>query len=329
MVHGERTSGQFPYQFSEFPSGKRISADAAIFYQRMNASIAERTALYLGYYQNHIDESRTRIMQAAEGLQGRALIVGLGVGIDIPLEQITTQFDEVTILDLDEHATRKRLASLPENLQEKCHLVIDDLTGITGDYTAAIMAAATHADRLPDFLEEAESISRAASPQPYQTPGQYDFITSSLITTQLVSQLHDYTEKNAKERYGISGLPATDLTFPYLLALTHLTTRAQSAYLRFLLQSCKPDGKIYYSDTVSQILLARDPQTQSVSRTSDHLVMVAEPEQFNQEMLLLFDTQPLGNWVWYQKPPSQAVLFPTQGAAFSVEALTISPKKSA
>jgi hypothetical protein len=80
-------------------------------------------------YRAHFTKTRDRIIEAASGLTGRALILGTGGAHDIPLRELAERF-ELDLADIDLEATARAVRELPPPLQSKCHLIHMDLTKI-------------------------------------------------------------------------------------------------------------------------------------------------------------------------------------------------------
>lgn len=312
------------YTLEMFPSRRRPSDTVLTFYAALNSRLRDRKQRYLPYWQEHIDSSRRMILNTAQGFRGNALIVGLGNATDIPLAELVTQFDSITVVDMDLSSVHNVLITLPEQLQRKFHVIIDDLTGILAAYDERIADPAS-AGNLTVFLKVATEALKDAKPRPFTLGQKYSLVISSLVSTQLASTIDSFTRACIRFSFGVEVPESATDARPYFEQLTRLSRDLTSDHLDFLAASALPIGRVYLSDTVSELILERQPGTQTINPVSQPMPIV-DSGSFMSNLKRHFNVLKHENWVWYREPPEYAVNVPTRGSAFSVEALSLIKK---
>lgn len=58
-------------------------------------------------------------METAAGLKGKALLLGVGNATDIPLATLAEQFDQLTLVEVDQESVVSAVQALPIKSQEK------------------------------------------------------------------------------------------------------------------------------------------------------------------------------------------------------------------
>ena len=118
----------------------------------------------------HVENCRRFILDAmaAAPRGGRALVVGSGRLIEIPLAALAEHFSEVVLLDMAQPMITRRLARRHANIR----LVTDDATGVL---RALSLALADPAAPLPD----------PAAAQPPFSGQRFDFALSANLASQL------------------------------------------------------------------------------------------------------------------------------------------------
>src|SRR5260221_1792948 len=103
------------YSLQIHPSLLAIPAETLGSFVGMNASIREAHEQLPLVYNEHVVNSKSALLQTADralfrvpdGKRKRALILGAGNYLDIPLKQLTDRFDEVMLVEADYGSTEK------------------------------------------------------------------------------------------------------------------------------------------------------------------------------------------------------------------------------
>lgn len=138
-----------------------------------------------GNWQSHLDNTRRFIVEAATHTAGRQSVAVLGSGwlYDVPLEQLSQMFENVTLVDIvHPEPVKLKAAKLPN-----VSLVCADLTG------GAVMEAA----RAESFSQFADWLPQA---KPALNFSDFDLVVSVNLLNQLDILLCDYL----KERFAVA-----------------------------------------------------------------------------------------------------------------------------
>lgn len=228
-------------------------APSSIFTVRVDAHFAEQGAKLVAdaqvatspTYQRHFSRSQNEIIRAIEGMKGTALVFGAGACHDIPLAELAGRFKQVVLLDADLNATKKAVASLPQDLQKKVTLEQADLTGIFEEFGTAAQKIAE--ERLPydafvsKILDMLPRLQRKGFDYQKLHPS---FLCSSLVCSQLPGEAVRYLDKLSREFYGKRFAPPPEREAEFNRWLTEL----QTGHLDELHRLSYPDGKIYFAD---------------------------------------------------------------------------------
>lgn len=152
----------------------------------------------------HVAACRRFVTQAMDHapLGGRALVVGSGLLIEVPLEALAARFDEVVLLDiLHARSVRRRVARLPN-----VRLVAMDVTGALAPLVAALDGKRDGQRDLPTGFA------------PPELPGRR---FAMAVSCNMLSQL-PLLPLEAIERLGPAIPPSKRLAFAQHLAQDHL-----------------------------------------------------------------------------------------------------------
>src|ERR1700733_5174020 len=137
-------------------------------------------------YEIHFKKNKNNILSYANEVQGRVLVLGFGNGDDIPLEEMALKFEEIDLVDMDISAMQKAVDKLSPTLQNKVHLIKQDLSGLISyiskrfaefDFNVPEIRCLENASQiLSDSINHAE---------PIQLSRKYNFVVSSMLTSQL------------------------------------------------------------------------------------------------------------------------------------------------
>lgn len=321
----ERHTNETPYQLEIFPSGNPPPPDILALYAQQNAELRLREIPYSDQWREHIEKSRQMIQNTTAGQRGKALILGLGNGIGIPLAEMAEQFDTVTIVDIDEAAAQSTVARLPRNKQEKFQIIIADMTGVIADYAAVIRQPVSFANT-SELLKAATDAAASLYPHAPSVGEVYSHVTSSVVMSQLGSMLHRLTEREAQRRFGIERLNPLQHGEDFFLAMTALSKQLTADHLNMISAAVLPSGRAYLSDTVTVRHIARNPGNQEVYAHSALQPMI-DQAWLHQQLNKHFTVDAHTNWSWYRHPPDRATTEPTFGSAYGVGAYALSPGK--
>jgi hypothetical protein len=183
--------------------------------RKTNKEIAEHNARFEAAHSKHLANSKREILQTAtialervpEGQPKKALLLGVGNGLDTPLRELAEKFDQLTLVELDKESTEEAIKQLSPELQKKCMLVVADVTGIVGELCKEIKDQVNTSD-LPQKLVDtlAEKTNEAKKKVTESTPDlgtDYAFASSQLVLSQLSTTPHDYIRNTMKDKFGI------------------------------------------------------------------------------------------------------------------------------
>jgi len=227
-----------------------ISENLTSFYRLQNEGLISLARDNLKMYIAHFVTNKQHMLDLAKDVSGVALVLGLGNGYDIPLEALALQFDSVTVIDIDLEGMEKCIAKLPEALRAKVIPVQQDLTGVVTKVIEKV-------SRLSNELTEAKCVTKVIqivkevlkNPNDVLVPGSFDFVVSSMVTTQLHSFLHEALIDELVRKYAYfkqKQVRNVNYQLPILFTINPLSL----AHLDLLHKWTKPEGKIYYADTV-------------------------------------------------------------------------------
>lgn len=320
----EAKRGIHPYKIEIFPSGKTLPASALAFYRRSNAALIDKHTSHVQEWADHIKSSRDFITQTAIDSRSRALLFGVENATDIPLEALAEQFDQLTLVEVDQDSVVAAVEALPIKSQEKVKIIIDDLTGALGGMTAQLEQV-VQTGSFMRFLNQADSVVKKHHPTDFKIDDGYSFVCSSLVLTQFASQLYDQMRLMVAQAYAGSEIRPETGGLSLLVDLTAFAKECQEKHLNLLRRSVASNGRIYLADTFSEVYLACDPLTQQVYPTSQPMEMF-DTGLLAQQLLDRFTLNQEKGWVWYRERPPKAISQPTKGSVFQVRAFSLNPR---
>jgi hypothetical protein len=107
------------------------------------------------YWRSHVAHSHRRILEAAALAQGRriAIVLGCGVGTEIPLAELARHFERLILVDLDGPSMIEALEQVPLELRPRVELRIMDVTS----FASPLM------ERLTQAVDESSTAAEAFS----------------------------------------------------------------------------------------------------------------------------------------------------------------------
>jgi hypothetical protein len=249
-----------------------IPAAALAEYAAMNDSIYVQHIAYGHSVQHeHLQRSKDAISQTAHvalrqtpGHRPRhALILGAGRCFDIPLPEIVTEFDQTTIVDVDVTSMQDVADALPGRLADKVHLVGAEISGAAAKLATTIEEAGSSSRTYADFIPAA-SKGIGSLVETHNQPelgGDYAFVCSQLLLTQIVSLPVLFMRSTIAERYHteLSRLPGSP-DESILMALTTLSDRLQADHIHQLARVAGRLGTVHFADTYGEVVQAASGQ---------------------------------------------------------------------
>lgn len=200
----------------------------------------------------------SRSIVAADAPSRRVLIIGAGKCLEIPLASLATQFDHITVTDIDQPRLKEgmrnelRAAPPPATNHHNITAIISDVMGVTAGVNHGIKQVfrmnsdidhnrETVMARLGRVMDEAE-----IEPQPLNEP--FDLVIASCV----LSQLHHGIAAAAKACFRAAspgGLVAPDIRIAWQQLMRPFLERLQTAFIQSLCDWTRPGGLIYLSAT--------------------------------------------------------------------------------
>ena len=256
-------AGKNEYGLVMHPSVLSIPPATIDAFVAMNASIRSNHERLRAVYAEHVTNSKGAISKTAEralsrapeGKQKTALILGAGNCLDIPLVDLTTKFDKVTLVEVDHKSTEAAVKELPRELQRKTEIVAADVTGFVGDFAGKIQPATVSS--LPEFLRRATTIAKQTDVRGKgpDLGTDYTFVSSQLVMTQLASLPHDYLQTAVRKRYGtnLSSMPG-GADHDLFMNMQRVTLELQQEHIRQLSELANPNGTVHLADTYAKLV---------------------------------------------------------------------------
>lgn len=283
-----------------------LSQQVILIYQTVNENLLHHENLFTQGrtdegYSAHFERNRRNILSLAEGLCGEALLLGFGNGRDTPLAQLATQFDRVTIVDIDMFSVNKAITKLPPHLQGKIIPIQKDLTGILGLISEKI-------ENFDSEVSDIECLNRLSqiiiegmhNRECVALTKKYQLVVSSMLTSQLFSEIHRYVMDVSLKKYPrIQEKQSSTFTS----AISQLGFKVCQSHLDDLANWTLSNGRIYYADTTKVDTMEAEfgwgPKGLAV-RTKITKTNEALPnEEINRKIHILFSSlREVDTWKW-------------------------------
>lgn len=300
-----------PYvdNFNDTPS---VIAEKSYF--AINGFIKEVSRKFPTEYQKHFNQNKSHILSLAKGLEGDALILGLGNGDDIPLQLLAEQFENVTVVDVDVESMQQAIERLPLHLQNKIKMVRLDLTGLVSFIENGI-AQLDFSVKLEKNVEAINQILKGGIEQAKKQGiidfGSFDFVVSSMLAGQLSSLITAYINFVLVNKY--PNCQEDDLVEKNLSSvLNKLETILIENHLKSLRCWTKHSGRVYLADTfsISNVIgrneLVNGEQTLKLI-PMDQGRRLMDMSKINDTISKLFcHVYPVQKWNWLSRPPQMS-----------------------
>lgn len=267
----------------------------------------------------HVQESRRLILAAAETVHpGRAVVLGAGNCAEIPLAELATRFEHLTLNDIDRQLLDEGIAAanLDAAARAKIDVRIADLTGVTQKLIEKIDAA------LPAVSEPEAAIdlmARIVDDEPLaQMPidGKNDLVVASCVLSQLHFALAHRAGERFLERFG-GEIERLRQSQRWTTAVYNMARRMEGRFVDGLIGLVAQGGLIYLSES---------PQMCYFRLTGDgHWETVGTHRMLRTQDLTGYVDRRFaiiahGRWHWVVSPPKQAGQV---GRLFDVQAVVL------
>jgi|GEM_PF-4631289 len=314
------------------------TAKVAEFFRKYNECLDENFTSYTHrLYRCHFENSKKAILQAARGLCGTAILLGVGSANDLPLEELANQFDCIDIVDIDLTMADTVIAKLPMDIKHKFRTHAIDLTGIIRRLDeildVVIESKAPHEEFCDRAIETLQRLRKAELPLKDHSAS---FVVSSLVCSQISYKLYEYLELRSQTAYGKGLFHSSDDKKAELFSAIGSMEKSHIQDLHRLVEA---EGRVYFSDHFSyqdvesfvcnsEIIFLKD-------KTKTMITNSLETQKFSDKY---FKTVTEEKWDWmlpmYKK---QECLIPLENKRFlrgftathkkfNVTALTLAPK---
>ncbi|WP_419534497.1 hypothetical protein [Endozoicomonas sp.] len=205
----------------------------------------------------HFVLSRRSIEKAASipSQKNHAVIMGAGNLTDIPIETLAKTYKKVTLVDIDTSSPRVAISNrLSSEYKSKLAYMQADLTGVMNQLCLLIRHVV---DGLPSpetntEKEELLALFETRLDEVYRKglsfQGEYpnvrgDFVSVSLVLSQLSVLIRDYAQSCFNEKYDFPEIPdSTRKTAAY----DALSDKMQADFLDAVVKTVEPEGVVYF-----------------------------------------------------------------------------------
>lgn len=283
-----------------------------LFYKTANENLVGIASENSKDYNDHFEHNKRNILSLAKNLQGEALILGLGNGDDLPLPELAYQFKQITALDIDVKAMHKAIQKLPAPLRNRFVLVQKDVTGVLSMISEKMQSLLANLIPEKECLEMTADIMDESILEYDRTflssKKKYDFVISSMLTSQLFSQIIPSIMNVLEQKY------------PGIQQRQHSCQKLQDSYQNFgnnvcrmhfnhLLDWTHTESKIYYADNTHRTYVHLDA-VEHMKNPSKPTYKLDEPretlpiETINKAIKTNFlSLKDEDSWIWRCRPP--------------------------
>jgi len=267
----------------------------------------------------HVEESRRLILAAAETVYpGRAVVLGAGNCLEIPLTELAARFEQVTLNDVDGKLLEQAIAAaqLERPARAKLEIQVADLTGVTEKllekFDAALPSTSDPAEAIEQMARLVDEQEVAAMP----IEGKYELVVASCVLSQLHFALAHRSNERFEARFP-NQLEQLRNSPRWAAALLGMARRMEARFIDGLVGLLEQGGLIYLSESpqMCYVKLTDDGNWQTegtfrMLRTQD-ITDYVDPR---------FAVIAHGRWYWVVAPPETAGQV---GRLFDVQALVL------
>ena len=216
------------------------------------------------YWQSHLETSRERILRAADLAGGSevATVLGSGIGMEIPLADLARRFDRLVLVDLDGASMLHSLHQVSRAQRAQIDLKVTDVTSFASHLIERIERAVETSASAGEAFERFGSILDGLGIGEHANLPKSDLVVSSLLLSEIPRYPFSYAARAVETRFGVA-LQTWDRSDDFFRKLMAL---AVDDHVQLLASLVKPDGMIYFGDTVARGLVLR-PGGEDVRRS--------------------------------------------------------------
>lgn len=207
----------------------------------------------------HQKHCHKRIISAATGLSGRCLVLGVGNGLNVPLDRLCAQFERVTIVDSNVALLLQAQETVSAERVSRLALVALDLTGgVIQKWMTQIDGQVSlirlHCPRyFKDFWKEITGDIKSLSPPPISDevliPGSYSLTISMLVASQTVALPIIHLNREIQKVFGGVDYPIPKKS---MIKVQRLSSRIWAFQSNNLIRWTKAGGRIVFADAFNQ-----------------------------------------------------------------------------
>jgi len=189
--------------------------------------------------------------------KNKALIIGAGAANDFFLHKVVEKFDQVVLLDIDEHAVDIAISKLSEDLKKKVVKEIVDIAGIGSD-VEEVNSFLKKDHSLEEKIRKVKGIRRSFSKSfKIKSQGEYSWVFSDCISTQMLSPLFEEVmavyDRNPQ-------IEDTSLLKEYI----DLNLALFTEYVKFLSKQLCKNGRLAFASDVITLNKVSIPRIENI-----------------------------------------------------------------
>lgn len=260
-------------------------------------------------FKSHISNTRSLMWSGAAHFSGTETIVVVGPGLIEPLKKLEKQCKKLILIDYDQRS----LALIASQLDtRKVHIIPADLSGGLCEAAQAFIEKTKQnmsKEKITKHLEELCTFYITFIPKSNSINIEADYVISSLVCDQLFRKVHDAV---AQFFEGVLDVPLQrdrqmdeHNILAYKTASYKLQRKLNEMHIRDLQAWVKPQGSIFFADTVSLRMMY--PMTRECSYYPtpiwDTNMLLAEG--LLEEVEQYFTINKKEKWTWLSDPNSK------------------------
>jgi hypothetical protein len=249
----------------------------------------------------HKSESRRLILRAAEQAQPeRAIVLGAGACRDIPLSELISRFDRITLNDIQPEGIESATAQIDPARRETLAIQIADLTGMVDPLVATIRQRLSECtDPHSACHAMAESLDACPGGSPLGA-GQFHLVVASCVLSQLHYALTHRTDALLEQRFP-GQLEQLRNSPRWTASLRQISRRMKATFLDGLARLTAPRGLIYLSDSVQLCHVHLTPLGRWKTGRTYRMLRPANLEGILDARFTVVER---ARWEWVGVPPS-------------------------
>jgi hypothetical protein len=274
-----------------------------------NANSKKFAGSYPDFYKNHSDECKIALSSSLASHDNfeNGLILGSGNLIDLDLNLLIKKVENLTFLDYDQFSTPIVLRNF--NSFKEVDFIAEDLNGVTNEIVSSVNIIADQAKSVDEYiagvieyLNTVEFDTGRKKLVDYLGRGEYDFISSSLVISQLPALIVTLIEN----KMGLWHNNMPSLQDPSMInikddfrsSLSTLIYKMYENHIRLIADLIKPGGTFHFVTTNSLVYVrGNQPVTEEIPLYDMGAMSMIISTYFE-----IPDEQQ--TWLWYREAPN-------------------------